>query len=88
MCPKVVDCGSRSTGPKVPMPTAPASFPRNAIAAATVSSGEPVGIVVSRMSPGTVPKAQTNFVPPASIAPRIPFTIAEDQYSTLRYRLL
>src|SRR6185312_2292261 len=41
---------------------------RNAIAAAMVGSGSPVGMRMVRRSSGPVSTPQTNFVPPASMA--------------------
>src|SRR6185312_460626 len=60
-------------GPKDPMPMAlslpPPASRRNAMAAAMVDSGSPVGMRTVRRSPGPVPAPQMNLVPPASMAP-------------------
>src|SRR2546430_2326250 len=73
MCPNVDEFGRRSTGPNDPIPTA-CNFPldcsrKKSIALAVVARGDVVGNSVSFRSSGPVPTAQTNFVPPASMAP-------------------
>src|SRR5216683_7050692 len=73
MQPNIGDEGQRSTGPKEPMPTAckrpPECSFRNVTAEPIVASGDVVGNCVTVRSSGAVPTAQTNLVPPASIAP-------------------
>src|SRR6266700_6878614 len=73
MQPNVGDDGRRSTGPKEPMPTAcncpPECSFRKVTAEPIVASGDVVGSCVTARSSGPVPTAQTNLVPPASIAP-------------------
>src|SRR5881398_1561823 len=75
MNPKLEEPARKSTGPNEPMPTAfnlPAEFScRNLTAAATVHSGDVVGISTVFRSSGPLPIPQMNFVPPASIAPNM-----------------
>ena len=76
MKPYVDDEGSRSTGPKDPIPKEVKRCPRcwysvkNAIARSIVSFGVVVGNKVSASRSFALdPITQTNFVPPASIPP-------------------
>jgi hypothetical protein len=70
------EAGSRSTGPKVPMPSAAmgpkaaSCFRKKAMARPMVSNGVVVGIRSSASTTsGPRPTAQRNFVPPASMPP-------------------
>src|SRR5438067_11066091 len=75
MYPKLADWRSRSTGPNDPIPTAssrsPASRRKNSATLFSVSLGEEVGKLATVRSPGPVPTAHMNLVPPASIQPKV-----------------
>src|SRR6185437_17162397 len=74
MKPYVEDAGFRSIGPNDPIPNAEIGCPqfwKKAMASAIVSAGDLVGMRMELMiDPEFVPMAQTNLVPPASIAPK------------------